>query len=197
LSGSPVAKKEAGVPPSTQGLAEIYAQYGAFVWRNLRRMGIPEAAIDDATQDVFLVVHRRLDDFAARSQFKTWLFGIVLRVGQNYRRSWLRRRAVVADAPAVEESAVTSQSVPGPLEFVEKREAVDLLYELLAELDDEKRAMLISVELEEMSVSEASEAMGIKVNTGYSRLRAAHGAFEKIVARRKARDAAVDRKLTP
>ena len=197
MSGLPVAKKDAGVPPSTQGLAEIYAQYGAFVWRNLRRMGIPEAALDDATQDVFLVVHRRLDDFAARSQLKTWLFGIVLRVGQNYRRSWLRRRAVVADAPAVEESAVISQSVLGPLEFVEKREAVDLLYELLAELDDEKRAMLISVELEEMSVSEASEAMGIKVNTGYSRLRAAHRGFEKIVARRKARDAAVDRKLTP
>ena len=197
FSRSPTVRAEPKAESSSEDLAEIYTQYGAFVWRNLRRMGIPEEVVDDATQDVFLVAHRRLGEFAARSQLKTWLFGILLRVGSNYRRSNNRKKALVADASTVDVHAISASGAPGPLESVEKREAVDLLYQLLGQLDDDKRAMLISVELEQMSVGEAAEALGIKVATAYSRLRAAHRSFEQAVARRQARDARIEKKLAP
>ena len=195
LSRPPVAKPGEKGEPSTEDLAKIYAEHAAFVWRSLRRMGVPDAVVDDATQDVFLVAHRRLADFDARSQIKTWLFGIVLRVGSNYRRSGSRKAALAAGAATVDASTIGSDGVLGPVEFVEKREAVTLLYELLGELEDDKRAVLVCVELEQMTVGEAAEALGIKVATAYSRLRAAHRAFEQAVARRKARNARLDRKL--
>ena len=61
------------------------------------RLGIREEAADDAMQDVFLVVHRRLSDFESRSSVRTWLFGIVLRVAQTHLRTVRRRRVHVDD----------------------------------------------------------------------------------------------------
>src|SRR5882672_3249734 len=81
--------------PEPAGVKEIYERYGDFVWRNLRRLGIGEEAADDALQDVFLVVHRRLPEFESRSSIKTWLFGIVLRVAQTHLRTVRRRRVHV------------------------------------------------------------------------------------------------------
>ena len=197
LPRPPTDNKEAQTGSSTEDLAKVYSEHVAFVWRNLRRMGIPEGIVDDATQDVFLVVHRRLAEFGARSELKTWLFGIVLRVGRNYRRSWLRRKALVEDVSTASAHASASEDVPGPEEFLEGRQTVALVHSLLNELDDDKRAILILVELEQMSVMEAAEVLGLKTNTAYSRLRAAHRAFEAALARHKAREAGIARKLTP
>jgi RNA polymerase sigma-70 factor (ECF subfamily) len=168
------------------GVKQIYERYGDFVWRNLRRLGISEEATDDALQDVFLVVHRRLSDFESRSSVKTWLFGIVLRVAQTHLRSVRRRRVHVDDgaAPSEIESVATSDS-EGPAEMVARREASALLHRLLDELDDEKRAILILVELEQMSVPDAAEAMSMNLNTAYSRLRAARQAFQDAVTRHR------------
>lgn len=165
------------------GLPEIYAQHADFVFRNLRRLGLHESAIDDAVQDVFLVVHRRLADFEARAQVTTWLFGIVLRVAQSYRRSAMRRRARLTDAPSHEIDQVPATAFESPVELLERREASVMLHRLLDELDDDKRAMLVCVELEQMTVPEAAESLGLNLNTAYGRLRAARAAFNEAVAR--------------
>jgi RNA polymerase sigma-70 factor (ECF subfamily) len=176
------------VRPPVPGLAQIYAEHCDFVWRNLRRMGVQEASIDDAVQEVFLVVHRRLADFEARSQVKTWLFWIVLRVAQTQRRNLRRRNAHLPDVPTFDLEAVANIEQESPLELVARREAVTLLHQLLATLDDDKRAMLVLVELEQMSVPEAAEALGINLNTAYSRLRMARNAFEEAIVRHRARE---------
>lgn len=165
------------------GLPEIYAQHADFVFRNLRRLGVIESAIDDAVQDVFLVVHRRLGDFEARAQVTTWLFGIVLRVAQSYRRSAMRRRARLSDTPASDVEQVPVSTAESPIELLERREAATLLHRLLDELDDDKRAMLVCVELEQMTVPEAAESLGLNLNTAYGRLRAARATFNEAVAR--------------
>jgi RNA polymerase sigma-70 factor, ECF subfamily len=165
------------------GLPEIYAQHADFVFRNLRRLGVIESAIDDAVQDVFLVVHRRLGDFEARAQVTTWLFGIVLRVAQSYRRSAMRRRARLSDTPASDIEQAPVSTAESPIELLERREAQTLLHRLLDELDDDKRAMLVCVELEQMTVPEAAESLGLNLNTAYGRLRAARATFNEAVAR--------------
>jgi RNA polymerase sigma-70 factor (ECF subfamily) len=165
------------------GLPEIYAQHADFVFRNLRRLGVHDSLIDDAVQDVFLVVHRRLADFEARAQMTTWLFGIVLRVAQSYRRSAMRRRARLSDTPSTELEQVPVSTAESPVELLERREASVMLHRLLDELDDDKRAMLVCVELEQLTVPEAAESLGLNLNTAYGRLRAARAAFNDAVAR--------------
>jgi len=175
------------------GLPEIYAAHADFVFRNLRRLGVHESLIDDAVQDVFLVVHRRLGDFEARAQVTTWLFGIVLRVAQSYRRSAMRRRARLSDAPSAEVEQIPMTAAESPVETLERREASALLHRLLEELDDDKRAMLVCVELEQLTVPEAAESLGLNLNTAYGRLRAARAAFNEAVARMQKQMQGTDR----
>ena len=172
-------------------LAEVYAENADFVWRNLRRMGVQPSSLDDAVQDVFLVVHRRRADFAARSEIKTWLFGILLRVARTHRRSLRRRLARLFLAEPSDLDEMPSQQLPSPLELVERKEASRLLQRLLDELEDDKRAMLVLVDLEQMSVPEAAASLNLNLNTAYSRLRAARQAFDAAVSRHMRRDEAM------
>jgi RNA polymerase sigma-70 factor (ECF subfamily) len=159
----------------------IYQEKAAFVWRSLRRMGVPEAHLGDATQDVFVVVYRGLPAFEGRSSLGTWLFGIVLRVASQWRRSVRRRSTEPLTETLADEQAST------PFEHAARSEATATLYALLDQLSPEQRAAFVLVELEQLSVPEAAEAVGANVHTLTSRLKAARRKFEAGLRRHQAR----------
>jgi RNA polymerase sigma-70 factor, ECF subfamily len=161
----------------------VYREHFAFVWRAAKRLGVGDGSLDDVVQEVFVVVHRRLDGFEGRSSVKTWLFGIALRVVRDHRRA-MRRRCV---EPAVDVDTLES-SANGPAENAERAEAVRVLHALLDELADERREVFVMADLEQMTMPEIAETLGINVNTAYARLRLARQEFEQALARHRARD---------
>jgi RNA polymerase sigma-70 factor, ECF subfamily len=161
----------------------IYETHFDFVWRSLRRLGVPESAVDDAHQEVFLVAYKRLDEFQGRSALRTWLFGILLNVVRHHRRS-TKRDAHHDPLP----ETVVDREQPGPLESAAKYEAAKMLHAFLEGLDPDKRAVFILTELEQMTAREVAEATGTNLRTVYSRLRVAREQFEQAVARHRARD---------
>lgn len=174
--------------PSLDGPEHVYEAYFGFVWRNLRRLGVAEASVDDAAQDVFLVVFRRYGEFEARSSMKTWLFGILLRVARDHRKVARRRqRRLVFLEELAEGSLPRAPRSDDPQEVAERGEATRLLHQLLDSLEASQRALFIMIELEQMTVPEAAEALGIKLNTAYARVRSARRGFEAALARHRAR----------
>lgn len=174
--------------PITPSFDQVYDEHLAFVWRSMQRLGVRAPELDDAIQEVFLVIHRRLPTFEGRSSIKTWVFGIVLRVARTFRRTARRHHEVATPTVEEEDGAVESPD-PRPDERAEHHEAVRLLDELLEEIGDEKREVFILAELEQMTAPEISEAIGISVTNVYARLMAARRAFEQALGRRRARDA--------
>ena len=174
-------------PPPTFEL--VYEQCFDLAWRNLRRLGVPDGQIDDAVQEVFLVVHRRLADFEGKSTLKTWVCAIVARVASDHRRA-LRRKSPHTRTPdaAVDADTVADERGGDAHDRTVKREGVRLLHRLLDELEDDKRAVLVLAELEQLSAPEIAEALGENVNTVYARLRAARRDFEQAAQRERARD---------
>ena len=177
LTRPPVAVPETHAAPLV--FEAVFARHFRSVWRTLRRLGVSGAQVDDAAQDVFVVVHRRLHGFDRRS-LRAWLYAIAVRVASDYRRDARRR----ATAPL--DDGLTDSS-PGPARQNELKESVRLLHALLAELDDEKRTVFVLGELEELSAPEISEALGVNLNTVYSRLRAARMQFEAALGRHRQR----------
>jgi RNA polymerase sigma-70 factor, ECF subfamily len=165
----------------------VYDGYFDFVWRSLRRLGVPPGRLDDAVQDVFLVVHRRLADFEQRSTPKTWLYGIVLRVTHDHKRTARRKNWLTEASPEVLDE-VADRVNPGPAERAETAESIAVLNELLRELTDSKREVFVLAELEQMTGPEISEALGTELTTVHSRLRAARMEFEQALSRRRARE---------
>lgn len=149
------------------------------VWRSLRRLGVPEASLDDAVQDVFLVVHRRWHDFRNQSSRRTWIYGIALRVASEHSRRARREqsRLSATDPDLVHSESPNADSVTD--QSYRQREAGRVLYELLGHLGEDERQILVLVDLEERSVVEAAEVLGVNLNTAYSRLRRARQHFER------------------
>ncbi len=165
----------------------VFQQHAPYVWRALRRLGVAESDADDVCQDVFIVVHRKLGTFGG-SSLQTWLYGICLRVASEHRRRPHRRREQVVEA-------VPDESVDAPQEDeVERRRALALLDEALDLLDDDKRAVFVLFELEQMPMTEVAEAAGCPLQTAYSRLYAARKIVEGALARKVGPRAASSRR---
>jgi RNA polymerase sigma-70 factor (ECF subfamily) len=169
---------------ATADFDSLYGEFFPFVWRMLWRLGVPPASVADAAQDVFVVVHRRLGDLRGAEVARSWVYGIVVRVARDYRRS-VRRKGTL---PGPDPEEVPDASMPAADEQLERREAAALLDQLLDSLDDDRREVLVLVELERMTVPEISQLLGANVNTVYTRVRAARRDFEQALARHRARE---------
>ena len=172
-------------------IGELYTQYFDLVWRNLRRLGVEDATLDDAVQDVFLVVHRRIKDFLGRSSIKTWIVGIVLRVARDYRRSQQRHTARVARY--AEQHSVTCEG-ECPAEQVALREAAAMVNQIVGGFSAEERDVFVLVELEELSLRQTAEATGMSLSTCQRRLLAARKSFNAAIRRH---ERALDKGVSP
>jgi RNA polymerase sigma-70 factor (ECF subfamily) len=186
----PVESRPPNAAAELRDLAEVYEAHFDFVWRSLRRLGVPVSALDDAAHDVFLVVHRKLPEFEGRSALKTWLFSIALRVAQNTRRACAKSQSEELDDNLADSTAL------GPDELTLRAESVQLGYRLLNQLDEGKRAVFILAELEQLPAAEIALALDIPMYTVYSRLRAARREFDAALLREQARFARRDRWTT-
>jgi RNA polymerase sigma-70 factor (ECF subfamily) len=166
--------------PGAQSFDDVYTRYFPFVWRCLRGLGVPRGALDDAAQDVFLVVHRQLAGFRGDSSPQTWLYGIARRVASNYQRRDQRKQAPLE--PLVCEPAHPD---PGPHERAADAEAAAFVESFVAGLDDKRRDVFILAVLEEMTIPEVAAALSIPVNTAYTRLRAVRAEFERALGRHR------------
>ena len=184
--GVPIASPNQHSGALSYDFSDIYDRYFAFVWRTVRRLGVADRALDDAVQDVFLVVHRRLPEFEGRSSLKSWIFGITRRVAKDYRRRSSRK-----DRGDELPDGLPDPNSPSPLDTAARAQAVRVLYQLLESLDDDKREVFVLAELEQMTAPEIAVAISVNLNTVYSRLRAARRAFDKAVARHRARERTV------
>lgn len=160
-------------------MAEVYREHFHFVWRNARRLGVPNANLDDVVQDVFIVVHRRLADFDGRVQLRSWILGILERVVRGHRRTFQRKSARCVPFPHDSMSA----SGPMPSELAERSERVEVLEMLLSQLNEDKALLIVLSELEQWTLREIAEYIGSNTNTVYSRLTAAKREFDKLYAR--------------
>ncbi len=153
-----------------------------FVWRTLRRLGVPWCDLEDATQEVFVIAVRKLGEFEGRSSLKTWLFGIAHHVAQRASGAAGRGRCEEFSDAVVDLSGVSQEQA------LARREAVRTLYAILDELDHEQRVVFVRAELEQLSAPEIAQITGAALGTVYSRLRAARREFDLALKRHRARE---------
>jgi len=145
--------------------------------RVVRRMGVPESEVEDLTQEVFVVLHRRIADYDAAHAMRSWLFGIVRRVVADYRRLARVRHEGRSEA------VVTLTTPPDQTAALERRDARRILDAALDAMPDEQREVFVLYELEGMPMREVADAVGCPLQTGYSRLHAARDALTRHVQR--------------
>jgi RNA polymerase sigma-70 factor (ECF subfamily) len=163
-------------------LASVYEAHFRYVWRCLRSLGVHDAQLEDALQDVFMVVQRRLAEFDGGAQLRTWLYAIALRIARKYReRSRKAPSSLDGERESHPELTLTATGERAALHS----EQLELARAALEALSDEQREVFVLARVEQMSAPEIVSVLAIPLNTVYSRLRAARLAFEAEVARLK------------
>jgi RNA polymerase sigma-70 factor (ECF subfamily) len=178
------APGEARPRPVRPTFEQLYDAHVESLWRNARRLGVGEDALDDVLQQVFLVAHRRLPELELPGSEKAWLFGVLLRVVRDHKRLLRRKSPHRFHALTDPETLVDDRGL-APDERLARAEAAALVQRWLDALDDDKREVFILAELEQMSAREIGEATGTNPSTVSSRLRAARLAFEAAAARHR------------
>jgi RNA polymerase sigma-70 factor (ECF subfamily) len=168
-------------PDETDAFADAYARYHDGVRRTLGCLGVPPSQLDDAVQEVFLVVHRRSGDPDRYATLREWIYGVARRVAWRHHRTRSRyeRRVGLVEPP---------EPPAGPDVDVERDEAVAFVRAFLDTLDPDQRDAFVFAEIEGLGASEIAAIVGANVNTVSSRLRLARARFETALVRRRARE---------
>jgi RNA polymerase sigma-70 factor (ECF subfamily) len=166
--------------PSERGFDVLYEQHFDFVFRCLLRLGVAPAHAEDAAQDVFIVLHRRLADLRPDASERGFLFAIASRVARDHRRKQARHSGV-----SLSDDTPARAGTGNPFEAAAQAQAARLLEHFLATLDEEQRAVFMLIELEGLSAPEIAHALSIKLNTVYSRLRLARERFMRFLSKQE------------
>lgn len=174
----PLPQGGEGTPYAAPTFDDLYTDHFRFVWRSLRRLGVAEPALDDASQEVFVAVHRHLHEYVPRSSPKAWLFAIARRVASDHRRKVRRKGGL---APLSDNAEASSSE--GPHESAARNQAARVVHEFLEQLAPEQREVFILSELEQMTAPEIAEALAVNPNTVYTRVRTTRQALHAFVLR--------------
>jgi RNA polymerase sigma-70 factor, ECF subfamily len=155
-------------------LTRIVGEHFDVLWRFLRRLGIPEADVDDAVQEVILVLARKLHHVQVPSE-RSFVLSTAFRVASGFRRSTRRRREIGDGALADLES-----DEPGPEAYAERQRLRAVLQSVLDALPLELRVVFVLYELEELTMAEIATTLELPPGTVASRLRRARETFERL-----------------
>jgi RNA polymerase sigma-70 factor, ECF subfamily len=152
--------------------AQMARQHYAFIWRSLRRLGVAEQAVDDATQQVFVLATEKVARIAPGSE-RGFLFQTAIRIAMSVRRNYAQRRE------AMEEDQFDEMADPAPLPDVsaELQQQRRFLDQLLDALPMDLRTVFVLFEIERLETAEIASILGIPTGTVASRLRRARETF--------------------
>lgn len=157
--------------PGITRVTELVQAEFAFVWRVLRRLGLPRADADDAAQRVFIVLSARAADVQPGAE-RAFLFRTAVNVAYKVRRSRGRR-----PAPVSGDSDASAHPGLDPEQALLQREACAQLDELLEQMPTDLRVVFVSYEVEQMTMAEIAQALELAPGTVASRLRRAREDF--------------------
>ncbi|AUX27788.1 uncharacterized protein SOCEGT47_083860 [Sorangium cellulosum] len=152
----------------------------------LWRLGVASRDLHDVAHEVFLVVHRRLEDHDPRLSLKAWVAGISAHVALRHRQLARNQRELLA----LQDAETIELADPGldAERRVAQAETQRIVREIIQRIERERRAVFVLYDLEGSEMRDIAQALQIPVNTAWDRLRRARNEFAAAVKRLSARD---------
>ncbi|MGA3226978.1 MAG: sigma-70 family RNA polymerase sigma factor [Acidobacteriaceae bacterium] len=174
------------VAGETQLFHELIRPYERRVYAMALSFLRNEADAEDAAQEAFLKAFRNLASFRGDSKFGTWLISIAL----NEARSRIRHRDAIRMESLDEPQEDGEQASPAllrdwkeiPSEALERKEIRALLHKAVSALPGIYREVFQLRDIEQLSVLEAAQALGITISSVKVRLHRARMMLQKNLA---------------
>lgn len=168
------------IEPERPDFRSLYDDWCDYVWLFLRRLGVREADLEDATQEVFTVVFRRFADYDPARPFRPWLNGIAVRVAARERRRPQNTREQLTEADDFTRMPGRGPTPEAAMAQAQRRARA---FEALDALPEDQRAVFVLHDLQGVGCPEIAATLDESVNTIYYRLKAARQRFAALVKR--------------
>ena len=163
---------QASAGPAALDFAGLFESEFAYVWKSLLRLGVREADVEDQVHELFMRAHRHLGQFDPTRPVRPWLFAFAVRVASEYRRALRSRPETSGLATELRDGSANVEE-----QFL-RGEVRGTVLKALESLDIERATVLVALDIEGHSGPEMAAALGIPLNTVYSRLRLARQEFK-------------------
>ena len=156
----------------------LMKRHNRALYRTARAILRDDAEAEDAVQEAWLRAFKSLDTFREESALATWLIRIAANEALMKRRKAVRRAEIFPiDAAAIDETAVEEATMPedGPERSALRGEILRFLEGRIDALPDMYRSVFMLRAVEELSVEETAQVLGMPeatVRTRYFRARA-------------------------
>jgi RNA polymerase sigma-70 factor (ECF subfamily) len=154
----------------------LMRQYGNDVLRTAYMYVKDIHTAEDIFQDVFIKVSQKLSTFEGNSSIKTWIIRITINTCKDYLKSaWNRRVVPMMD---YQEDAIISET---DYDEVEKQDTKDLIKKSVLSLPAKYKDVVLCVYYQDMTITEAAQALNIAEGTAKSRLSRARQKLKSIL----------------
>lgn len=187
-AGSSIGRPETSPGPAARpDFRVLFQTECSYVFHSLRRLGVHERDLEDVAHEVFLAVHKKLDDYDPSRPLRPWLFAFAYRFASDWRKR-ARNRRELPSALSEADGGEPIDVAPPADERLDAARSRQLVLTALEELDLDKRAVFVMHEIDGQPIPAVATALGVPLNTAYSRLRLAREQFAQAVRRAKLRD---------
>jgi RNA polymerase sigma-70 factor, ECF subfamily len=142
-----------------------------------------EAEAEDVVQEAVLKAYRKLASFRGDSKFSTWLISITLNEARARLRKQSRASTDSLDSQPENSGDFTPAALTDwrevPLAALERHEIRQLIQSAVAELPDAYREIVTLRDVEELSVNDTAELLGISISLVKVRLHRARMMLQK------------------
>ncbi len=171
------ANKQPTVSDSLQTtFTAMYRQELAYVWKVLGRLGAQRRDTEDLAHEVFVTAFKQFKHYDPARPLKPWLFGIAYRVVLGHKRKHQNHREDLSD------NITATDTQPNAEQTLSQTQGLRLAAKALEALELERRSVFVLHEIDGCPIPEVAEALGIGLNTAYSRLRLARRDFNAAAA---------------
>ena len=149
-----------------RAFATLLGRHQKMVWKVCWRMGVGAASAEDASQEVLLLVARKLHTFNEEAKFTTWLFRLCVNAVIDYQRKNMQHTATaMAD---IEDSTLPRDARSHDFPQTVATELV--VQSALVSLDENYRQIVVLREIADLSYEEIAEILDLPLGTVRSRL---------------------------
>jgi RNA polymerase sigma-70 factor (ECF subfamily) len=166
----------------------LMRRYNQRLYRMSRMILRDDGEAEDVMQDAYVRAYEHLNQFAGKAAFSTWLTRIAIHEALARKRRRSRMDELDAMPANGETMSILKSSDPSPEAGSATAEARQMLEEAVDQLPEAYRSVVVMREVEDMSVAETADSLGVSEAVVKTRLHRAHAMLRKaLYARAKGR----------
>jgi RNA polymerase sigma-70 factor, ECF subfamily len=157
----------------------LMRRYNQRLYRVSRVILRDDGEAEDVMQDAYVRAYEHLNQFAGKAAFSTWLTRIAIHEALARKRRRGRMEELDALTANGDNMPILKSSAPTPEAGAAQAETRQLLEEAIDRLPENYRTVVVLREVEEMSVAETAESLGVTDAVVKTRLHRAHAMLRK------------------